>query len=98
MNDRRDWMTHVFAGNPLDRGEVERRDEAWLAAQANDPTSRMLPMWQLNVPVAADHSLTWVGNEDIQRFGIEVEPIFLGLLDGRSHFVVDVTPLDRASD
>ena len=53
MNERRERITHVFAGNPLDRCEVERRDEEWLLAQASDPVSRMLPMWQLNVPVSA---------------------------------------------
>ena len=95
MNDRRERITHVFAGNPLDRGEVERRDEAWLAAQASDPASRMLPMWQLNVPVSDDHTLTWLSVEDIRRFNVEVEPMFLGLLDGRSHFVVDVTSVER---
>ena len=95
MNDRRERITHVFAGNPLDRGEVERRDEAWLAAQASDPASRMLPMWQLNVPVADDHTLTWLSVEDIRRFNVEVEPMFLGLLDGRSHFAVDVTSVER---
>ena len=95
MNDRRDRITHVFAGNPLDRGEVERRDEGWLSTQASDPASRMLPMWQLNVPVSADHTLTWLSIDEIRQFNIEAEPIFLGILEGRSHFVVDVSSLDR---
>lgn len=96
MNDRRERITHVFAGNPLDRGEVERRDEDWLAAQASDPSSRMLPMWQLNVPVSAEQALTWFNPEEVDRLNLEAEPIFLGLLDGASHFVVDVSSADRA--
>ena len=64
MNERLERITHVFAGNPLDRGEVERRDEDWIAAQAGDPSSLMLPMWQLNVPVSGDHALTWMSPED----------------------------------
>ena len=95
MNDRLNGITHVFAGNPLDRGEVERRDEGWLSAQASHPDSRMLAMWQLNVPVSNDNSLQWHTTGDIRRLNVETEPIFLGTLDGRSHFVVDVSAAER---
>ena len=97
MNEQRERITHVFAGNPLDRGEVERRDEEWLTAQAGDPTSRVLPMWQLNVPVSADHALTWMNTEELRRLKVEGDPIFLGLLDGVSHFVVDVSATERVT-
>ena len=40
---------HVFAGNPFDRGDVQRRDQQWLEAQAKNPRSRFLPLWQLNI-------------------------------------------------
>ena len=95
MNERRERITHVFAGNPLDRGEVERRDEEWLTAKARDPSSLILPMWQLNVPVSADHELTWMNPTELRQVGAETEPIFLGLLDGVSHFVADVSSVDR---
>ena len=36
---------HVFAGNPFDRGDVQRRDQQWLEAQAKNPRSRFLPLW-----------------------------------------------------
>ncbi len=97
MNERRERITHVFAGNPMDRGEVERRDEEWLKAQAADPSSRVLPMWQLNVPVSAEHELTWMGAEELRRLNTESELIFLGLLDGVSHFVADVSSVERGS-
>ena len=95
MNVRRDRITHVFAGNPLDRGEVERRDEEWITAQASDPASLMLPMWQLNVPVSSDHALTWMPAEDAQRLNVDAEPIYLGRLNGVSHFVLDVSSVER---
>ena len=41
--------THVFSGNPLDRGDVQRRDEDWLAQAARDPRSRFLPLWRLDI-------------------------------------------------
>ena len=97
MNDRRERITHVFAGNPLDRGEVERRDEEWLTVQANDPASLMLPMWQLNVPVSFDQTLIWLNVDDLQRLKVDAAPVFLGRLDGRSHFVVDVSAVERGN-
>ena len=97
MNDRRERITHVFAGNPLDRGEVERRDEEWLTVQANDPASLMLPMWQLNVPVSSDQTLIWLNVDDLQRLKVDAAPVFLGRLDGRSHFVVDVSAVERGN-
>ncbi len=97
MNERRERITHVFAGNPMNRGEVERRDEEWLTAQASAPASRMLPMWQLNVPVSSEHALSWLGVDDLRRLKVDYQPIFLGLLDGVSHFVVDVSSADRSA-
>ena len=94
MNERF-GVPHVFAGNPLDRGEVERRDDEWVTSQATLPSSRMLPMWQLNVPVSPEHALTWMNPQEIRKLNVEAQPIFLGLLDGVSHFVVDVSATDR---
>ena len=45
---------HIFAGNPLNRGEVERRDEDWLKEKAKDLTSKFLPMRDLNVLITED--------------------------------------------
>ena len=94
MNERF-GAPHVFAGNPLDRGEVERRDEEWVTRQATLPSTRLLPMWQLNVPVSAEHALTWMDPQEFRKLNVEAQPIFLGLLDGASHFVVDVSTADR---
>ena len=101
MNNRRERGAerrrgpHVFAGNPMDRGEVERRDEGWLAAQASSAASRMLPMWQLNVPVSAEQTLCWLNVDDLRRLQVDAEPIFLGLMGGLAHFVVDVSAAER---
>ena len=86
---------HVFAGNPLDRGERQRRDEAWIGARALDPNSRFLPLSELSVLVSGG-GLAWVGVDDLAGLGIEEAPIFLGLLDDRAYFAVDVTGLDGA--
>ena len=91
---------HVFAGNPLDRGDRERRDEDWLAARAADPGSRFLVMPELDVPVAdeGDGALTWLTCEDVDGVGIdEGEPVFLGKRDGVAHFAVHVPATSGAA-
>ena len=45
---------HVFAGNPLDRGDTYRRDQQWLDEQAINSRSRFLPLWQLNVLIQTE--------------------------------------------
>jgi NAD+ diphosphatase len=86
---------HVFAGNPLDRGDVQRRDQQWLDAQAKNPRSRFLPLWQLNVLVRSESEtrLGWVEPAEITRLRIDVPPVFLGLLEGVAHFAIDVSQL-----
>ena len=93
MNDKRLKISHVYAGNPLDRGERERRDEASLAARAIDPKSRFLPLWELNVLVdnGSQQALGWLRIDDLNRLGISTAAIFLGLAEGESYFAVDIT-------
>lgn len=84
---------HIFAGNPLDRGDVQRRDEAQLDALFADTDTRILPMWQLNVLVQSnDHpALGWISHEDARRMDIDVKPVFLGFIDDRAHFALDIS-------
>lgn len=86
---------HVFAGNPLDRSQMQRRDQQWLDAQTTDPRSRFLPLWQLNVLIQSDSEprLGWLSPPEIKRLEIDVPPVFLGLLDGVAHFAIDVSQL-----
>jgi NAD+ diphosphatase len=87
---------HVFAGNPLDRGDAKRRDQQWLEAQATNPQSRFLPLWQLNVLIhdGSEMRLGWLSPSQIQPLQIDVPPVFLGLQDGIAHFAIDVSQLD----
>jgi NAD+ diphosphatase len=86
---------HVFAGNPLDRCDVQRRDQQWLDAQAVNPQSRFLPLWQLNVLIHSESEarLGWLHPAEIKRLEIDVPPVFLGVLEGVAHFAIDVSQL-----
>ena len=88
---------HIFAANPLDRGEVERRDEDWISQQAQDPASRFLPMRGPAVLVNAaatgsgEPALGWLGRADLEPHLTTASPLFLGLLEGRAYFVIDLS-------
>ena len=84
---------HVFAGNPLDRGEAERRDEGWIIDRTRDKSSKFLPLRDLNVLVSddSDRSLAWIGPDDFDRTDLDSRFIFLGSMDGSAHFAIDVS-------
>ena len=86
------YPPHVFADNPLDRGDQQRRDEVWLRESAEDPVSRFLVMPELDVPLDDGHepTLSWLGARDLKWFGVDGEPVFLGLTDGVAHFALYV--------
>ena len=90
--------SHTYSGNPLNRGERERRDEDWIRSIASDPASRFLPMHELNVPVSEgpDDNLVWLSAEEVQHLGSFTKVYLLGMLDGVAHHVVDVSENGQA--
>ena len=86
------YKPHIFADNPMDRGDQQRRDEDWLSERARDPDSRILVMPELEVPMSDGRSpeLNWMSPDDARWFGIDADPVFLGILDGAAHFAVYV--------
>ena len=87
---------NTFAGNPLDRAAVERRDSAWLEDRFAEASTRVLPLWRLNLPIhAADPlRLAW-GGPDLSEFANPgTQPVLLGLLDGVAHFAINVAALE----
>lgn len=88
-------FVHIFAGNPLDRGDAQRRDEKWLEDAARAPETRYLLMHQLNVLVDAlggEPRLGWVKHDDIRWLEVDVPPVFLGIDEnGAACFAQDVS-------
>jgi NAD+ diphosphatase len=82
-----------FAGNPLDRESVRRRDRNWVDAQLAAPESRFLPIWK-NLPLLKlgdERSLAWARREFFADLDPAPEPVLLGTRDGVAHFAVDVS-------
>ena len=84
---------HPFAGNPLDRGERERRDEAWIAAAARAAGSRYLPFRNLEVLLndLPQPGLGWLDARQVRAAAPDAEPMFLGLADDVAYFAVDLS-------
>ena len=84
---------HPFAGNPLDRAERERRDEAWIAAAAGAADSRLLPFRNLDVLLTGDPQprLGWLAPDELRRSAPDAEPLLLGLAGGAARFAVDLS-------
>ena len=86
---------YCFAGNPLDRVSERRRDKDWIASLLADPTSRMLPLYDLKpaIPDMLRPALDW---QEIAPWRQAIEAgaicIFLGIAEnGCAHFAIDAT-------
>ena len=86
-------IAHIYSGNPLDRGDQERRDEQWIADMSNDRASKFLPLKDLNVLVSQglQDGLGWLGVDDMRQLGIANRGLLLGLRDQVAFFVVDIS-------
>ena len=84
---------HVFAGNPLNRGEKERRDEEWIRSKALDSASKFLPLWDSQVLITENPQteLGWLDLSALAQAGFDWDPWFLGLQGETAHFAVDLS-------
>ena len=94
---------HIFSGNPLDRGETQRRDEEWINKTAQDPNSRFLPMWGPKVLITehsdpSGHGLGWLTLQDLKQAGINSTVMLLGMLDGTAYYAVDLSNQETAGE
>ena len=91
-------VAHIYSGNPLDRGDRERRNEQWITDMTNDPTSKFLLLKDLNVLVSQDiqDGLGWLSMDDMRKLGVDSRALFLGLRDQVALFVVDISDYEYA--
>ena len=83
----------VFAGSPMHRASNERRDAQWVAQAAADPDGCYLPLVDLKFPVTATGpgQLFWGDKSWLKKADPSVEPVLLGILNGRPHFAFDAS-------
>jgi NAD+ diphosphatase len=81
-------FVHTFAGNPLDRGQHLRKDEAALQALQNASSSRFLLFHQLKVATQAAGQLAWISHDEVPVAPRQL--VFLGLDNGEGRFAASV--------
>ncbi|HJN91392.1 MAG TPA: NAD(+) diphosphatase [Dehalococcoidia bacterium] len=91
---------HTFAGNPLDRLAVERRDPDWISGRLEDPESRVLALWRLQIPLREGDpaTLAWGRTDLLQHISDGSEPVLLGMHDGIAHFAIDISGLEDGAE
>ena len=88
---------HSFAGNNLDRSEVERRDPNWISSLIANPKTKFLLSKDLLFPVKTTaRDLIWLDQKSLQQISNSVsEDLFylLGIKDDVGYFALDITNL-----
>jgi NAD+ diphosphatase len=86
-------MSHVFAGDYLDRAARLRSDPEYLEAARQDPESLFVPVWQGKNLLSSQQKprAVWIDAAALAAAGADPGTgIFLGLRDSRAVFAVDV--------
>ena len=89
-------FTHTFAGNPLDRAQHLRKDEATLSDLKKAKESRFLLFHQLKVGTTAAGGLAWVAPLALPQDIAEI--VFLGLHNGQGRFAASVASADPIAE
>ena len=88
---------HSFAGNNLDRSEVERRDPNWISSLIANPKTKFLLSKDLLFPVETTaKKLVWLDQKSLHQISNSVsEDLFylLGIKDDVGYFALDITNL-----
>ena len=93
---------HSFAGNTLDRSEVERRSPDWISSLINHPSTKFLLVKDFMFPVLKNTKrLVWVSQKELQNISkpLSEDSFFLlGTADNIGYFAIDVTKLAIETD
>ncbi len=89
----------TFTENLLDRASERRSEAAWIEARLSDPSSLLVPMWQLKpflLPPRAKrdpYDIGWLRPGLLGEI-LPPEPtaVFLGMENDTAHFVIEIRP------
>jgi NAD+ diphosphatase len=85
------FITHTFAGNPLDRASERRSDSAWLAAKLGEAGTRVLAFWNGAPLLQGGRAIAWLDGGLAQALSPDGERLlFLGLDGEDAVFALDL--------
>ena len=85
---------NTLATATLDRVSDRRAEAEWVAAEWSSATTRVHVVWRGTFPVVGDRS-SFTDSRTIAGVGEHPTPILLGIIDGVTHFGVDLSAHDR---
>ena len=87
---------HVFSNNPLDRGEKERRNPENIASEIDNPTSKFLIFKNTDFLIKStpNPQIVWLKIDEVKKLTSDIDPIFLGILDGSYHYALSIVNHD----
>jgi NAD+ diphosphatase len=98
MLDVHPYRPNSLAGSPLDRAGDRRTDDAWIAAQLGAAETLFVPVWRgktlMRNGAAGAAEAVLLPLADIRQGLAHGAWAFLGLLDGRTVFALDLSSLD----
>ena len=85
---------NTLATATLDRVSDRRAEAAWVAAEWSSSTTRVHMLWRGTFPVVGERS-SFTDPSTITRLDAQATPILLGVIDGVTHFGIDLSSHDR---
>ncbi len=91
---------NVYSGNPLDRAHERRDDEAWIAAALRHPDTLYVPVWRARTLMRGVEEgkpeAVYITAGAAEALHMAGGPwTFLGILDGKPIFAIDVSHVDE---
>jgi len=103
---------NYYAAPGFERAGLRRRDTEWIRAQVADGTSQFIPVWRSQnlvvdieggepraiVLTVDSASVLLDGLDDVEAHLIHGRIVFLGVIDGRAHFALDLSAIEAPLD
>jgi NAD+ diphosphatase len=92
---------NTFANNPLDRMSNNRIDAAWVAQKRKDPSTLIVPMWDLKPLLLPEINegdgpdAGWMRASDFEGAATTGLEIFLGMKNGKAFFAAEIEKSSR---
>ena len=105
-------LPNYYTAPGFERAGERRRDIEWIRAAATDPAAQFVPVWRSQnlvidladaepraIVLAMEHALPLLGEGDADTHLSYGNIVFLGIVEGRAQFAIDLShveaPLDR---
>jgi NAD+ diphosphatase len=103
-------LPNYYAAPGFERAGLRRRDMDWIRAALTDAAAQFVPVWRSQnlvldldgaepraIVLSVDHATTLIGDDRDTHLSHGLV-VFLGVVDGRPHFALDLTQVEAPLD